>query len=55
MDTYTLPYVKEIASGLCLITQDTTWDNLRGGIRWEVEGRSRREGTYVYIPMAGSW
>ena len=52
METYTLPYVKQIASGnllydtgssaqCCMTTQ-------RGGMRWEVGGRFKRESIYVY-------
>ena len=33
--------LREFKLGLC--------DNLGGGIGWEVEGRFKREGTYVYL------
>ena len=53
METYTLPYVKQIASGnlLCDTGSSTqcsvkTW---RGGMGWEMDEGFRREGTYLYL------
>ena len=53
METYTLPYTKQTASGNLLY--DTGSSNQgsvttqRGGMGWEVGGRFKREGTYVYL------
>ena len=54
--TYTLPYVKWVASGnflsdtgslnMVLCDKQEGWD---GGGRWEVGGRLKREGTCVYL------
>ena len=53
METYTLPYVKQIASGNLLYdaksSDQVLCDNLEGWDRWEMGGRFKREGTYVYL------
>ena len=53
METYIIPYVKQIASGNLLCdtgssTQGsvTTW---RGGMEWEMGEGFMREGTHVYL------
>ena len=48
METYTLPYVKYIASD----TGSSAWCSVatqRGVMRWEVGGAFRREGVCVYL------
>ena len=53
IETYMLPYVKLIASGNLLYDAGNSiqcsvtiyW----GGMGWEVGGRFKREGTYVYL------
>ena len=52
IETCTLPYVRQLASGNLLYDAGsstscsvTTW---RGGMGWEVGGRFKKEGTYVY-------
>ena len=53
METYTLPYLKQRASGNLFddvgSSNQALCDNLRGGIGWKVGGRFQREGTYVYL------
>ena len=46
-----LPYVKQIASGNLLTqkAQPGLCDNPEGWNGWEVAGRFKREGTYVYL------
>ena len=46
METYTLPYVKQIASENLLYVKFVLYDNLEG---WEVGGRFKMEGVYVYL------
>ena len=52
METYTLPYVKQIASGNLLYDARTSeqvlCDNLEGWDGVGVGGKFKREGTYVY-------
>ena len=52
METYTLPYVKQIASGNSLYDAGILkWCSVitqRGGMGWEVGGRFKNEGTDVY-------
>ena len=53
METYTLPYFKQIASGNLLY--DSGSSNLcsvttqRGGMGWELGGKFTSEGSYVYL------
>ena len=53
METDTLPYVKWTASGNLLYEAGSSdpvlCDNLEGGMGWEVGGRVKREGMYVYL------
>ena len=53
METYTLPYVKQVASGNLLHDAGSShWSSAtteKGGKGREVGGRFRREGTYVYL------
>ena len=57
IETYTLPYVKQIVSGNFLCDpgnpKPTLYDNLEG---WDVGGGGRevQEGGDIYIPMADS-
>ena len=53
METYTLLYVKQIASGNWLCDSGhSNWGSMtteRGGMGWEIGGRLKREGTYIYL------
>ena len=53
METYTLPYVKQIASGNLLYdaksSDQVLCDNLEGWDRVEVGAKFKREGTCVYL------
>ena len=53
IETYTLPYVKELASRNFLYDAGTqSWCSVttsRGGMGRKVGGRFKREGTYVYL------
>ena len=55
IDIYTLPCVKQIASGnLLYSTGSSSWCSVvtyMGGMGVGVEGRSKREGIYVYIQL----
>ena len=51
---FTIPYIKQI--GICCVTQGTQTGALwqAEGRDWrEMEGRSRREGTWVYLYLSG--
>ena len=52
IETYTLPYVKQITSGNLLYgtggSEPVLCDNIRYGMEWKVGGRFKREGTYVF-------
>ena len=53
METYTSPDVKQIASGNLLYEAESSnsvlYDNLEDGLGWEVGGKFKKEGTYVYL------
>ena len=53
METPTPPYVKETASGNLLYdsgnSNRSSGTISRGGMGWEVGGRFKKEGTYVYL------
>ena len=53
METYTLPFVIEIASGNLLYdsgsSNQCSVTTLWGGMEWEVGGMFKRERTYVYL------
>ena len=53
METYTLPYVKQIASeNLLYDSGNSNCGSVitqRGWMEWEVGGKFKREGTYVYL------
>jgi len=52
IETQTLPYVKQIASGNMLFAESSIWCSLttqRVGMEWGVGGRFKREGTYVCL------
>ena len=59
--TYTLPYVKQIASGNLLYDAGNSnrfsVTTQRGGMGWEVGGRSETEGTQVFLRLipADAW
>ena len=61
METHTLPHVKQTAGGnlLCDVGNSTQCSvtTQRGGMGWEVGGRLKREGIYVYLWLvhAGVW
>ena len=50
IEIYTLPYIKQIASGNLLFDTESSnlvlCDNLEG---WKVGGKFKRERTYVYL------
>ena len=52
-DTYTLPCIKQVASGnlLCDTGSSTQCSVItqKGGMGWEMRGRFKKEGTYVYL------
>ena len=57
IETYTLPYVKQIASGNLLYDtggskptpSHPSLTTKRGGMGWEVGRSFKREGTYIYL------
>ena len=51
MEAYTLPYVKQIAKGSFLYDSENcdSVTTYRGGNRWKVGGRFKREVIYVYL------
>ena len=55
METYTLPYVKQITSGNLLYDSGSSnWSSVttqRGGMWWELRGKFKTEGTYVYLQL----
>ena len=50
----TLPYVKQIAMGICCISQETQTGALYQPRDGEGDGREVQKGGYIYIPMAAS-
>ena len=61
METNILPYVKQIASGNFLYdSRSSDWCSVtiqRNVIEWEVGGRAKRKGSYVYLWLihVGAW
>ena len=53
LDAYTLPYIKQIASGnLLYYSGNSNWGSVtiyRDGKRWEVGGRFKKEGTHIHL------
>ena len=52
METCTLPHVNRQPAGICCMTQSSNRYSVtteRGGMGWEVGGRFKRKGTYVYL------
>ena len=49
METYTLPYVKYIASGNLLYDAGRSNPTEKGGRGWEAGGSYKKEGSYLYL------
>ena len=51
METYTLPYVKHIASRSLLCDTRSQTSSQPGGVGWEGVGRAVQEGENIYTPV----